>query len=170
MEDADQLRVRTWQQYGATARGLQVEFGIPQSEFFAGSIEHVPVEEYLQPRPELAAMLRDLPQRLYVFTNAPEGYARRALNALEIADEMEAIFDIGVTGGRPKPECACYECVVETVGVTPERIALMEDTEANLVPAADLGMITIKLGPPPPDEAHHYLEDIEDLPELLGLR
>ncbi|MFW6156660.1 MAG: pyrimidine 5'-nucleotidase, partial [Armatimonadota bacterium] len=168
-EEADRLRVRTWREYGATARGLEVEFGVPQREFFAGSIEQVPVEEYLEPRPELRAMLQSLPQRLYVFTNAPSDYARRTLEALGIADLIERVFDIEATGGRAKPECGSYERVVGAVGVPAERIALVEDTEANLEPATELGMVTIKVGPPPPKGEHLYLEDLLELPELPGV-
>ncbi|MGI5818658.1 MAG: pyrimidine 5'-nucleotidase [Armatimonadota bacterium] len=166
-DEADRLRVRTWEEYGATARGLEVEFGVPQREFFAGSIERVPVADYLEPRQELREMLCALPQRLYVFTNAPSGYARRTLDALGIADLIEEIFDIETTGGQPKPECRCYDHVVAQVGAPPERIALLEDTEANLEPAAELGMVTIKVGPPPPEGDHIYLEDLLDLPKLL---
>lgn len=166
-ERANRMRVRTWREYGATARGLEVEHGIPQREFFAGSIEQVCVEEYIGPQPELRAMLQALPQRLYVFTNAPCVYAARTLEALGIADLISGVFDIETTGGLPKPECGCYDQVLEEMGVAAERIALLEDTEANLTPAADLGMLTIKVGPPPPSGNHLYLEDLLDLPKLL---
>ena len=167
-DEADRLRVRTWREYGATARGLEIEFGIPQREFFAGSIERVPVDEYIHPQPELRAMLQALPQRLYVFTNAPSVYAKRTLEALGIADLIADVFDIEATGGQPKPECRSYDRVVEAVGVPAERIALLEDTEDNLEPAAELGMVTIKVGPPPPEGEHLYLEDLLKLPEVLA--
>ncbi len=167
-EEADRLRVRTWREYGATARGLEIELGIPQREFFAGSIERVPVEEYLRPRPELRAMLAALPQRLYVFTNAPSVYAERTLTALGVADLIADVFDIETTGGMPKPECRSYDHVIEAVGVPAERIALLEDTEDNLLPAAELGMVTIKVGPPPPEGAHLYLPELLELPALLA--
>ena len=167
-DEADRLRLRTWREYGATARGLELEFGVPQREFFAGSIERVPVQEYIKERPELREMLASLPQRLYVFTNAPSAYAERTLRALGIADVIAGVFDIETTGGEPKPQCRCYDRVVEAVGAPAERVALLEDTEANLEPAAELGMVTIKIGPPPPLGEHLYLEDLLDLPKLLG--
>ncbi|MBD3292194.1 MAG: pyrimidine 5'-nucleotidase [Armatimonadia bacterium] len=168
-DEADRLRVRTWTEYGATARGLEVEFRVPQREFFAGSIERVPVEDYVSARPELREMMQTPPQRLFVFTNAPSVYARRTLEALGVADLIEDVFDIEATGGRPKPECHCYDHVVEQVSAPADRIALLEDTEANLEPAAELGMATIKVGPPPPEGEHLYLEELLELPELLGV-
>jgi putative hydrolase of the HAD superfamily len=166
-DEADELRRRTWTEYGATARGLEVEFEVPQHEFFAGSIDTVAIEDYVQPRPELRRVLEALPQRLYVFTNAPSAYAQRTLEALGIADLIEDTFDIETTGGLPKPECHCYDRVLEQIGVPAERVALLEDTEANLQPAAELGMLTIKVGPPPPEGDHLYIEDLLELPDVL---
>ncbi len=167
-DEADRIRVRTWRQYGATARGLQVEFGIPQREFLSLSIERVPIERYVEPDPALEAMLRSLPQRLYVFTNATRSYAERTLAALGVAEHFEEIFDIGFANGRPKPHCDCYRRIIETVGVEPRRVALIEDTEANLEPAGQMGMVTVKVGPPPPEGHHLYVSDLLALPDLLG--
>lgn len=168
-DEADRLRVRTWREYGATARGLEVEFGIPQREFFAGSIERVPIHEYVRAWPELAAMLARLPQRILVFTNATATYARRVLERLGMAHLIERIFDIEFMGGRPKPERAGYERVLAELGVPAERVALVDDTEANLEPAAELGMVTVKLGGDPPSPPHLHLPDMLELPRLLGL-
>jgi len=168
-EEADRLRVRTWREYGATARGLEVEFGVPRREFFTGSIERVPVEDYVRPRPELAAMLARLPQRRFVFTNATATYAARVLAALGVADLFARVFDIEFGGGRPKPESGGYRRVLDAVAVPAHRLALIEDTEANLGPAAALGMVTIKLGGPAPAAPHLPLDDLLELPALLGL-
>jgi len=168
-EEADRLRVRTWREYGATARGLEVEFGVPQREFFAGSIERVRVEDYVRPRPELAAMLARLPQRRFVFTNATATYARRVLAALGVAEVFERVFDIEFGGGRPKPERGGYQRVLRAVALPAQRVALIEDTEANLAPAAALGMVTITLGAPAPAPPHLPLSDLLELPALLGL-
>ncbi len=168
-QEADRLRVRTWRQYGATARGLEVEFGVPLREFFAGSIERVPIGDYVRPRPGLAAMLARLPQRRFVFTNATTTYAERVLQALGVADLFERVFDIEFAGGRPKPESAGYRRVLRELAVPAQSVALIEDTEANLGPAAELGMVTIKVGGPAPAAPHLPLRDLLELPALLGL-
>jgi putative hydrolase of the HAD superfamily len=168
-DEADRLRTRTWREYGATARGLEVEFGIPQREFFAGSIERCPINEYVRPWPELAVMLARLPQRALVFTNATEAYARRVLERLGVADLIERIFDIEFMDGRPKPERAGYERLLQELGMPARRVALVDDTEANLAPAAELGMVTIRLGGDAPAPPHLHLPDLLDLPRLLGL-
>ncbi|MCD6361282.1 MAG: pyrimidine 5'-nucleotidase [Armatimonadetes bacterium] len=167
LDEADRLRVRLWLEYGATARGLQIEHGIPQREYFAGSIERVPIEDYIRPAPELAELLRALPQRRFVFTNSTEVYAERVLRALGVYDLFEGLYHIEFTGGSPKPEVESYRAVLEDLGVAPGRVALVDDTEANLGPAADLGMCTIKLHTPPEDRRHLHLADLRGLPELL---
>ncbi len=167
-EEADRLRVRTWRQYGATARGLEVEFGVPRREFFAGSVERVPIEDHVRPRPELTEMLARLPQRLFVFTNATAPYAGRVLEALGVAHLIERVFDIEFVGGRPKPEIGGYRRVLREVSAPAKKVALIEDTEANLGPAAELGMVTVKLREPCPAPPHLFLGDLMDLPGLLG--
>lgn len=168
LDEADQLRVRLWLQYGATARGLQIEHAIPQREYFARSIERVPIEEYLAPDPELRAMLRALPQRRCVFTNSSEVYAHRVLRALGVDGLFESVYHIESTGGCPKPEVESYRAVLREIAVPPERVALVDDTEANLGPAAGLGMLTIKLHGPPADPRHRHLGELRELARLLG--
>lgn len=168
-EEADRLRLRTWREYGATARGLEIEHGVPQREFFAAVIERVEVEDYLRPDPDLAAMLGRLPQHLYVFTNATARYAGRVLAALAVAEHFERIFDIEFAGGVPKPAAEGYERIVRELQTPPGRMALIEDTEPNLAPAAERGMLTIKVGSPPVDDRHVALPELLRLPELFGL-
>jgi putative hydrolase of the HAD superfamily len=167
-DEADALRIRTWIEYGATARGLEIEHGIPQREYFAGSIERVPVADYISPDPALAEMLAALPQRRYVFTNATEVYAARVLDALGVAELFEAVFHIEFCGGSPKPEVSAYQAVLDAIGVDATRVALVDDTEANLEPAADLGILTMKLGEPPADARHLHLTSLGELAGALG--
>ncbi len=167
-DEADALRVRTWIEYGATARGLEIEHGIPQREYFAGSIERVPVADYIDPDPALTETLAALPLRRYVFTNSTEVYAARVLDALGMAGIFEHVFHIEFCGGCPKPEMGAYEVVLDAIGVDATRVALVDDTEANLGPAVDLGMLTFKLGAPPADERHVHLADLREIAGAFG--
>jgi len=103
-----------------------------------------------------------------VFTNATEIYARRVLEALGVTQMFEGVFHVEFAGDNPKPEPCCYEAVLEAVGEVADRVALIDDTEANLAPAADMGMLTIKLGMPPEDGRHSHLTTLADLPDLLA--
>ncbi len=166
--EADALRIRLWRQYGATSYGLKVERGIPLREFYQGSIERLSPEDYLSPDPRVAAMLADLEARKCVFTNSTARYARGVLEALGIRQHLDSIFDIGFAGGIPKPQLQPYERVLAALDCPARQVALLDDTEANLEPAAELGMITIKLGEPPQADRHLHLRALYDLPGLLG--
>lgn len=165
--EADELRRRLWREYGTTARGLEIEHGVAQGELYEAGIERLKVADYLRPEPALAAMLSALPGRKHVFTNATRRYAMRVLAALGIAEAIEEIFDVEFAGGIPKPQREPYVRVLAALECPVERVALVEDTEANLEPAAELGMLTIKLGPPPTSTRHLYLPLLVGLPDLL---
>jgi len=165
--EADELRVRLWLQYGATVRGLEVEHAIPQREYLAETLDCLEVARYISSDPELADLLASLPQRRFVFTNASELYAARVLDALGVRGLFERVFHIEFAGGRPKPETQPYDLVVGAIGEEARAMALVDDTEANLAPAAAKGMLTIKLGEAPEDPRHLHLVDLQDLPGLL---
>lgn len=166
--EADDLRVKLWQQYGATSYGLEVEHGVPEREFYEGSIERLNPADYLSPDPALGAMLAGLEGRKCVFTNSTARYARSVLEVLSIRDRIDSIFDIEFAGGIPKPQLQPYQRVLAALDCPARNVALLDDTEGNLEPGADLGMITIKLGEPPQANRHLHLRALHDLPDLLA--
>jgi putative hydrolase of the HAD superfamily len=104
----------------------------------------------------------------YVFTNSTATYARRVLAALGLCEAIEGIFDIEFAGGVPKPQLQPYERVLATLGRPASSVALVEDTETNLEPAAELGMVTIKLGEAPAADRHLHLPVLAGLPDVLA--
>jgi putative hydrolase of the HAD superfamily len=144
-EEADLLRVRTWRQYGTTARGLEAEFGIPQAPFYEETIGQIDPREHIRPNPELAAMLAQLTAACYVFTNAPAVYAVRVLDALGVRPWFRGIFDIEHSGWHCKPEPEAYHAALDSLGLPPAEVGLVEDNPRNLPPAVELGMYTVLL-------------------------
>jgi len=59
-DEADALRLRTWRQYGTTARGLEVEYGLPPQPLYEHAVAAIDPGEHLAPWPELARMLGGL--------------------------------------------------------------------------------------------------------------
>lgn len=143
---ADALRVRTWRQYGATARGLQAEFGVDPREVYEYAVNGLAPDRHLQPWPELGEMLARLPVARYVFTNATRVYADKVLGSLGVREQFNGIFDIEDSGWLPKPDPGIYRSVVSRLGFAPPQIALVEDNPANLVPARELGMLGVLVG------------------------
>jgi putative hydrolase of the HAD superfamily len=166
-EDADALRGRLWRAYGTTARGAEIELGIPQLALYEHSQGGLRPEALLAPDPALAAMLAGLDADLYVATNSLASYARRVLAVLGIADRFRGILDIAALGWQPKPERGAYEALVRAVGRPAAEIAFVDDFAHNLPPARDLGLFTVFLGPGEA-EADLCLERLVDLPQALA--
>jgi putative hydrolase of the HAD superfamily len=165
--EADQLRQRLRDQYGTTARGLEVEYGIEQEGFYRLCYIDLNPADYLQPAPALATMIRRLPVPSYVVTNAYYTYAHEVLEALELADCFAGIFDIRAFNWRPKPDPAAYESVLQATGQPAHETVMIDDFAHNLPPAAALGMMTVYLGPGTA-EADLCLTNLLDLPQGLA--
>jgi putative hydrolase of the HAD superfamily len=167
-DEADALRVRTWREYGATARGLAVEFGLDPAEMYAYAIDTLDPRPYLQPAPKLAAMLHALPAPSYVLTNASARYAGKVLEALGIAACITEVFDISVGGYVSKPDPAPYHNALARLRVAPQTVVFVDDTPHNLRPAQELGMKTVLVGEGPCEEADACVPDLLDLPAAIG--
>lgn len=167
-EEADALRVRTWRQYGTTARGLEVEFGIPQASFYQETIGQIDPREHIRSDPALAAMLAQLSADCYVFTNAPAVYAARVLEALGVRERFRGIFDIEHNGWHCKPEPEAYQMALEELGLPPDEVGLVEDNPRNLPPAVELGMFTVLLDNEEGEaQADLRIRTVADLAEAL---
>ena len=166
-EQADAERRRLWRQYGTTARGAEIEYGIPQRELYIHSLEDLDPGEYLCRDEALERMLHGLPAELYVLTNSAASYAHRTLAALGIDHCFRRVFDIEALNWCPKPEHSAYRRVLDVLNRPAEEVAMVEDFPWNLVPAKELGMFTIFLGPEPA-EADLWLTNLLELPAALA--
>ena len=166
-EEADALRARLWRQYGTSARGAEIEFGLAQPEFYYESLKDLDPAAHLERDAPLAAMLEGLAAELYVVTNSAAEYAHRVLRALGIDHCFREVFGIEALQWCPKPAASAYQCVLERIGRDPGEIAMVEDFPWNLVPAKELGMFTVFLGPEP-EAADVWLQRLLDLPQKLA--
>ncbi len=140
-------------QYGSCTEGVLRDAELDLDAFLS-AVHDIPVEQYLAPDPRLDALLRRLPQEKWIFTNAPQEYARRVLEALGVAHHFRGIFDIRFMDFVGKPEPTAYRRVLEAIGARGKECLMVEDAVANLAPARALGMTTVwvtpKGGPSPP--------------------
>ena len=166
-EQADAERRRLWREYGTTARGAEIEHGLPQRDLYVQSLEDLDPAEYLCRDEPLAAMLAGLEADLFVVTNSAASYAHKVLAALGVGHCFQRVFDIEALGWRPKPEHAAYHCVLEALGRPAAEVGMVEDFPWNLVPAQELGMFTIYLGTDAA-EADVTLTDLLHLPTALA--
>lgn len=163
-EEVTALRSRLFRQYGTTLRGLQIEYAVDMDHYL-DFVHDVPLEDLLSPDPELDQVLRALPQRKFIFTNASAHHAHRVINLLGLQGHFERIIDIYVIHPHCKPEVEAFHTALALINEDPARCLLIDDTPANLVTARSLGMATVSLGLHRHDGSPH----IPDLKSLLSL-
>jgi putative hydrolase of the HAD superfamily len=159
---------------GSTLSGLVTRFKIDPEPYLA-YVNDVDVTT-LEPSPGLALALARLPGKRIVFTNNCGDYAGKVLERLGIANAFDAVCDIRHIGFAAKPARTSYEKVLAHAGVIARESAMFEDSERNLVPAHEMGMTTIWLGPqgsaPParPAHVHHYTDDLTQFLHSIEVR
>jgi putative hydrolase of the HAD superfamily len=169
--DVDRVRKEYWERYGTSLRGLYLEKRI-DAQAFLKYVHDVRIEDYLQRDARLETMLAQLPQAKYIFTNAPEEYARRVLTVLGIERFFVRIFDINFIEYQSKPTPIAYQKVLSVLDVPSIECLLVDDTTRNLAPAQKLGIRTVLVRGGPHesgrDGADAVIDTIYDLPQVLG--
>lgn len=159
------LRARLFNQYGTTLRGLQVENEVDM-DFYLDYVHDVPIADLLSPDPELDRVLRSLPQRKVIFTNANTNHALRVLQALGVQEHFERIIDIYDIYPHCKPEAEAFHKALEIVAEQPQHCLMVDDNPNNLATAHSLGIKTVSVGRHQHDGSPH-IRDIKGLARLL---
>lgn len=141
-ESVHDSRDRYLRAFGTTLSALRHRYAIDAVEFL-DYVHDVPVDLYLQPDPELDGMLDRMPLRKIIFTNADAPHARRVLDRLGVTRHFELIVDIIALDYVNKPNVRSYARALEMIDATPGECVLVEDSLPNLLPARDMGMVTV---------------------------
>ncbi len=160
-EDADALRRRYWQRYGATLTGLTRHQGVDPHHFLHQTHLLPGLEARLRGHRGDLQALAQLPGRKVLLTNAPAAYTARVLAVLGIARWFERVFtveDLRMFGRwRPKPDARMLRHVARQLAVPASRCVLVEDTPGHLKAARSVGMGTVwmqRWRRPPPERRH----------------
>jgi len=138
-----EMRRCYFEHYGTTLRGLQIHHQVDADEYLA-YVHDLPLDDYLHPSPEVYELIRSLPQRRYIFTNADANHARRVLQQLALQDLFPAIIDIRAMEWVCKPDEAAYRAALKLAGdPDPQACLMIDDSPANLAPARRLGLTTV---------------------------
>jgi putative hydrolase of the HAD superfamily len=166
-QEADVLRHQYLRAYGTTMRGLQIHHQIDADEYLR-YVHNIPLHEYLQPNPELDAVLASIAQEQIVFTNASREHAEAVLAQLGIRRHFSRIVDVRDMNYESKPQPRAYQRICEMLGVRPTECLLVEDNVRNLRPAKDLGMTTVLVGSDGTEASIDYaIARIEDIGGVL---
>jgi putative hydrolase of the HAD superfamily len=167
-EEIASLRRIYYEKYGTTLRGLQIHHQVNTDDYLA-YVHDLVLEKYLTPDPVLVQMLKSLPLRKYIFTNADSAHALRVLKVLGINGCFEGILDVRALDFYCKPEPEAYQRALKLARVCdPGQCLYLDDSSRNLSVARQMGFTTILVGENETDPSAHYsIINIKDLPNIL---
>lgn len=147
MQEVSALRRLYWQRYGATVLGLIRHHGITAKEFLPPVHALPELTALIRHEKGLRQLLRRLPGRKILLTNAPHAYAQRVLRHMGLQNHFARhipIEDMHVHRRlRPKPDKLMLRRLLAREGKQARNCILVEDTAINLKTAKALGLNTV---------------------------
>lgn len=167
-EEIPATRDRYWKTYGTTLEGLRIHHNVDPDEYLE-YVHNIPLENYLSQDPELNILLSDLPQDLWVFTNADRRHAEAVLKVLGIQERFTGIIDLITMDFVIKPNPKAYQIAQDIAGAKdPIRCILFDDLVPNLLGAKKQGFTTVLVGENgQADSADYQLPTIHSIREAL---
>ncbi len=159
------LRESYYLRYGTSLTGLQHDYQVDAGDYLT-YVHDLPLADFLQPSPALNAMLARIPLQKIIFTNADAPHAQRVLNQLGIARRFSRIIDIHTLEFVNKPRPEAYTRALQRIGAQANECLFADDALRNLLPARELGMLTVLVGgahAPSPNSVDYHI------PNILGL-
>ncbi|MFM1989284.1 MAG: hypothetical protein RJA99_2241 [Pseudomonadota bacterium] len=145
--EAGALRTAYWRRYGATLLGMVRHHGVDPHHFLRETHPFPDLHALVRRDVRLMHLLRRLPGRKIVVTNAPAAYAGGVIEALGIGpllDGMIPIEEMRFAGRlRPKPSRPMMRKLLARLRLPATRCVLVEDTVENLRAARHCGVRTV---------------------------
>ncbi|KII95091.1 hypothetical protein PLICRDRAFT_33922 [Plicaturopsis crispa FD-325 SS-3] len=144
-EEASNLHLQYYTQYGLALRGLTRHHDIDPLDFDQKCDGSLPLEEMIHPNPRLRQLFLDIDRskaRVWGLTNAYKPHAERVLRILNLEDQIEGLVYCDYK--RPnfvcKPEEGYYHQALEKAGVAdPSKCLFVDDNRGNVDAAKKLG-------------------------------
>jgi len=168
LSEARALRDHYLSSFGTTLNGLRHEFNIDAEDYLA-FVHDLPLDQYLQPDPALNGMLARLPLAKIIFTNSDQPHVGRVLARLGVARHFQQIIDIRALDFVNKPDPRAYARVLEMIRARPQECLFVEDSRRNLLPARELGMLTVWVSEHGlPDGVDYQIPNVIQLERILA--
>lgn len=140
-------RADYWRRYGATLLGMVKHHNVPAADFLHQTHAMADLASMIRAERGLGQLLRRLPGRKILLTNAPRRYSRDVMRHLGLQRHFShhvAIEAMRVHRQlRPKPSKLMLRRLLRRQGLAAGRCILVEDTLANLRSAKALGLRTV---------------------------
>lgn len=146
-EAVNEVRVRYWQRYGATLLGMIRHHGVRAEDFLRDAHQFDDITQMIRAERGIAKLLKRLPGRKIILTNAPRDYAHTVVRHLGLHRHVAEHVPIEAMRvhrqWRPKPSKLLLLRLLRQRGLSASRCVLVEDTLANLKSAKALGFKTV---------------------------
>ena len=142
-DEASRIRQDYWVRYGATLSGLIRHHGTDPRHFLRETHHFPDLARLVRFHHPVRAMLRRLPGRKIIFSNAPHDYTRAILRITGLEPIFDAVYTIETLRFQPKPMAAGFRILLRAERLDPRRCIMVEDSLANLITAKRLGMKTV---------------------------
>lgn len=166
LDEANALRMQYWRRYGATMLGLMRHHGTDPDHFLIETHRFDRLHEMMVFERALRGMLRALPGRRIVFSNAPRHYAEAVLEIMGVRRLFEDVVGIEDLDYHPKPGIRAYHSLLQRRRLNAAQCIMLEDSAVNLRTAKRLGMRTVLVGGGLRTPAYVDLR----IPNILALR
>ena len=140
---ATRLRQDYWVRYGATLLGLMRHHGTDPRHFLWETHQFPDLKRMLVFAKPTLHMLRTLPGRKIIFSNAPRHYTDAVLEMTGLDRCFSAVYSVENVHFQPKPMLAGFHTLLRAEHLDPRRCIMVEDSLPNLVTAKKLGMKTV---------------------------
>jgi putative hydrolase of the HAD superfamily len=166
---ATALRQHYWKRYGATLLGLIRHHDVDPRHFLHHTHQFHDLASLVVVERGLKAMLKRLPGRKLIFSNAPLRYVQAVLAIAGIGRCFDAIHSIERLRFQPKPVTQSFLYLLRAERLAPQSCILVEDSLPNLRTAKRLGMTTVWVdaGTRRPPYAVIRVASVLDLPHRL---
>jgi putative hydrolase of the HAD superfamily len=163
------LRKKYFNKYGTTLRGLITHYTFDPEDYLS-FVHDVPVTDFIKPDESLRQMLTSLPQAKWILTNSDKNHAKRVLSALGVEDLFVDVLGVSDMNFRNKPDPYVFEQALITAGnPAPKDCLFADDIPKNLIPAWEMGFVTVLVGNGEKNHATTYhIQQIIELSEVLG--
>lgn len=139
-------RLMYWQRYGATLLGMVNHHQVRPEDFLREAHRFDDLATMIRAERGLGKLLRQLPGRKILLTNAPRRYSRDVIRHLGLHRHFAKHIPIEamrVHGRlRPKPSKQMLRKLLARERISPRDCVLVEDTVAHLKGAKELGLGT----------------------------
>ena len=162
--EADTMRQKYWNEYGATLEGLIRHHGINPTEFLENTHTIIDFEGLVSPMKNVVKVLSSISERKILYTNAPRNYTNRVIKVCQIEDYFDGIFTIEDSNFIAKPNKESMKFFLAKYKI--KKAYFVDDVKENLEIANQFGISTIWLTKK--SESPSYIDrKIYELKDLL---